>query len=248
MTSNNLIKETMEYFEKHKNKAYVVTPSIPILYFGDLKQYGKSKIKIITAGKNPSYNEFQLNKNEPFNLKRFSTYNGTNLTECLNQYFEKQPFKKWFESFEPILNGLNASFYNQSLYPNRALHTDICSPLATFPTWSKLEEKHREDLFEEGFILWQKLIKELDPDIILISVPKKLFEIVHKTLSLTPKGILISFTKKKNNELRKQPYNVYFYETILNNKATKIVYGRAAQKPFDTISKEQKLKIGGKIV
>lgn len=62
MISKDLIAKTFNYFNQFKNEKVIVNPSIPILYFGDLDQYLKSPIKIITVGKNPSNNEFRLKK------------------------------------------------------------------------------------------------------------------------------------------------------------------------------------------
>ncbi len=50
------------------------------------------------------------------------------------------------------------------------IQTDICSPIATDPTWTKLSEDTREELFNIGFQLWQDLINILEPDILLISI------------------------------------------------------------------------------
>ena len=62
MISNELIKKTFDYYDKFKDYDVVVSPSLPILYFGDLASYEKSDLKIVTVGKNPSDNEFRLKK------------------------------------------------------------------------------------------------------------------------------------------------------------------------------------------
>lgn len=59
-----MIEKTLEYFDTHKNNELVVKPSLPILYFGNLDAYRKSELKVITVGKNPSDNEFRLNKDD----------------------------------------------------------------------------------------------------------------------------------------------------------------------------------------
>ncbi|MFN6037231.1 MAG: hypothetical protein ACK452_02090, partial [Bacteroidota bacterium] len=153
-----------------------VKPSLPILYFGDLIRYKDSPLKIVTVGKNPSLNEFRIKENENFSFIRFPKWDekSKNLEEVLNTYFETKPLKKWFSSFEPILNGMNASYYNGN-WKNTAIHTDICSPIATNPTWSLINKTESEVLFKEGNLLWKQLIEELQPDIILVSIPKQLF-------------------------------------------------------------------------
>jgi hypothetical protein len=213
-----------------------------VLYFGDLAAYEKSGLKVVTVGKNPSDNEFRLKKTDSFSLIRFSNWDSTknNLVESLNPYFEDKPLKQWFSCFEPILNGLSASYYQNSS-KNIALHTDICSPLATSPTWSKLRKEMQANLFHEGLVIWKELIEELQPDIILVSIPKTLFYSVFKS-----KGrVLVTFTHKKNGEIRKRPYTVELQEYLLKSKKkVKVVFGQAANKPFDTIDCQHKIKIG----
>jgi hypothetical protein len=242
MLSKKLIEKTIEYFEKYSNEEYVVRPSLPILYFGDLSAYENSEFKILTVGKNPSDNEFRIRKTDEFSFCRFQLWNSEkrNLLEALNPYFEDKPLKQWFSSFEPILNGANSSFYKTE-NSNRALHTDMCSPLATNPTWGILTSKQQEKLSEEGFEIWKELIEELQPDLMLISVPRNLFKSIIKNNGTT----LIKFDTKKDGSIRKYDYIVEVYEHKLRNgKNIKIIFGQAANKPFDTISIEQKIKIG----
>lgn len=242
MISQNLIHKTKEYFKSNLDKSFVVSPSLPILYFGDLYAYEHSPIKVITVGKNPSDNEFKLKKNDDYSFYRFDTWDEErlNLIESLNPYFESKPLKQWFASFEPILNGLSCSYY-KGRYENRALHTDICSPLATSPTWSKLSDSQRGDLYPGGFEIWKELVEELQPDIMFVSVPLNLF-----TEVITTQGKeIIYFDYKKDGSKRKKRYSVYLHEHVLaSGKKVKVIFGQAANKPFDTITQEQKNKIG----
>lgn len=60
----------------------------------------------------------------------------------LDAYFRTAPYTGWFNpSFEPLLRGLGASYYEAA--PSVALHTDLCSPLATDPTWSRLDPREQ---------------------------------------------------------------------------------------------------------
>lgn len=241
MISNKLIEKTLKYFDTHRNEEVVVKPSLPILYFGNLDAYCKSKLKVVTVGKNPSDNEFRLDKNDPFSFVRFSEWNenSKNLISTLNSYFENKPLK-WFSCFEPILNGLSASYYKNN-YNHTALHTDICSPLATKPTWSNLSKETQSILYEEGLEIWKELIEEIQPDIMLVSIPRALFESVFKSSS----SKLVVFNKKKNGDPRKKPYIVEVFEYKLNTeKKVKVVFGQAANTPFGIISNEQKYRIG----
>lgn len=121
-----------------------VTPSIPILFFGDLHAYLSSTVRVLTVGLNPSLREFPADSP----LQRFPLAEGVTVGEpdryldTLSAYFQTDPYWGWFSAFEPLLNGLEASYYNGR--PSTALHTDICSPVATDPTWSSLGSVDRE--------------------------------------------------------------------------------------------------------
>lgn len=55
----------------------------------------------------------------------------------------------------------------------------------------------------------------------------------------------MTFTVKMNGENRKSPYTVKLHEHKLKSeKKVKVVFGQAANKPFDTIHYQQKIKIG----
>jgi hypothetical protein len=242
MISNKLLEMTFDHFNKNKNKNVVVSPSLPILYFGDLNSYRKSELKIISVGKNPSDNEFRMKKTELFSFVRFSIWDESkqNLIDSLNPYFEDRPLRQWFSSFEPILNGLTSSYYKNK-YINTALHTDICSPLATDPTWSKLPTETQAELYKDGVEIWKELIEELQPDVMLVSIPRILFESVFNSDA----EILVVFNIKKDGKPRQAPYVVNLHQYKLKNgKNVKVVFGQARNKPFDTISAQQKKLIG----
>lgn len=65
------------------------------------------------------------------------------------------PSRKEFGSFEPLLNGARSSYYGEQ--PSVALHTDICSPVATDPTWSRLHDVARTTLEADGGRLWHEV-------------------------------------------------------------------------------------------
>lgn len=144
---------------------------LPILWFGDRKAYEASPLRVITVGLNPSDREFRPNDfTEVSKDFRFPDYDGTDagLEKALNNYFVYNPYNAWFKSsFGAVLQSFNASFYTGSV--NTAIHTDICSPWATIPTWSKLPPTQQIELETEGYTIWKKLISELLPDIILFS-------------------------------------------------------------------------------
>jgi len=245
MISQNLVNRTLNYYQKFSQESFVVKPSLPVLYFGDLIKFNNSEIKVITVGKNPSDNEFRITRADRFSFVRFPKWRSKeeNLVESLNAYFKTIPLKNWFSSFEPILNGMSCSFYGQKAR-NIVIHTDICSPIATFPTWSNLKNEQQENLFNEGHQIWLALIEELQPDFILASIPFALFSKVVKSGGKT----IMSFKTKKDGFPRKKPYDVSLHKYQLKSgKEANVVFGIAANKPFDTITNEQKEEIGNEL-
>jgi hypothetical protein len=75
----------------------------------------------------------------------------------------------------------------------------------------------------------------------LVSIPRVLFKSVFKSTGKE----LVAFTNKKDGEPRKRPYIVEVLNYKLRSeKIVKVVFGQAANKPFDTIHDQQKIKIG----
>lgn len=239
---DELISEAwLIYFGQSHNPA-IVSPSVPILYFGDSRSYFRSEIKVITVGLNPSRVEFP----EGDRFYRFPAARGIypqvidggfyrEYTEALDGYFSISPYRSWFNSFEPLLNGLGASYYSGA--PNTALHTDLCSPLATDPTWSRLTPVQREVLRPEGTALWHRLVEALLPDVIIISVAEGHLDNIH--FSRTAGWETIHTVEREN------PYRVKLVGLDLGaGRRTALVFGRAANTPFGTVTNADKRRIG----
>ena len=64
------------------------------------------------------------------------------LDEC-NTYFERQPYRQWFDRLEPILAAFGASYYDRS-----GCHLDLVQ-WATDPTWAKLKAAVRKRLLAD---------------------------------------------------------------------------------------------------
>jgi hypothetical protein len=237
--SFNLVIESQEY---------ITYPSIPVIYFGDYSQYQISYPKVITVGLNPPNNEFPssspfdrfLMANEIDTLNPFSGNDFSLYISSLNNYFKNSP-NNWFDSFDPILNGLNTSYY-PNMVGNNALHTNFCSPFATDVTWSKLKSSTQFTLCREGRDFWHKLIEILEPDLIIFSIPKKYLERV--SFKKTGWKIFTSITRKKDGSLRSKPYAVEYTESKIGNKRGYFVFGKAAQLPFGTLSTDIKIRLG----
>lgn len=150
---------------------FVVRHSLPIPYFGDLKRYLASPLRVLTAALNPSDREFP--KDEP----RFNVASGlrgpAELETELCAYFRGNPYCSWFSAFEPVLNGLGASYGDKMAgrdYASTALHVDMCSPIATAPTWSRLSAAQRGKLTRTGRDIFEWLADELKPHVIVASI------------------------------------------------------------------------------
>lgn len=220
----------------------LVRPSVPILFFGDDEQYSRLPLKIVTVGLNPSRLEFP--RHNPF--LRFPAARQVDPDRpdldahlaALRAYFREQPYNAWFRpSFEPILGGFDTSYYAGAV--STALHTDICSPLATDPTWTDLGRLVHA-LLPAGADLWHRLVERLAPDVILISVARRYLDLIR-----FPKlGLWETlFTIDRHN-----PFTVEGLRLeILPGKSTLLVFGRAANLPFGTVSAVDKRRIGAAI-
>lgn len=204
MKNENMLKEIVDlyysdYLEK-KDLPFVVKNSIPIIWFGDINNYFESKTKIITVSINPSLAEFSEKR---FNIKA-THYD--ELKETMSDYFIYNPYIKWFNQYEKILNIINASYYGD--LKNTSIHIDIYSALATNPTWSSLSTIEKNQI--KNLDLFKKLLDFLNPDIILFSANKQVFDEVFYKYSLI-----------KENKIG----NVGFIHLYQYNKKI-IIYGR----------------------
>lgn len=239
---NGIIDEYWKDFnEKQKNdslKKYIVNPSIPIIWFGNLEKYMSinNKKRIVTVALNPSDIEFKNKRDErEFNIKiRFTDsksakLSNKNLYKVLNNYFEKNPYSQWFRNFEHILNLLDST-YGGKMTPdgnsckNIAVHIDIFSAIATNPTWGKLSKETRQKLSKNKEKLFDKLLEYLKPDIILVSVAKKTVEDIFNIKADTPNYSKCYVTQAG---VEKKSIKVIAYrKKIFDDKDTVIVYGR----------------------
>lgn len=237
-----LIKESWTLYERHRAAGFVVAPSIPILFFGDSRAYFESKVKVITVGLNPSRVEFPDGDRYLRFAKARDVYPRImagdfyqEYLEALDGYFSNHPYGAWFNSFEPMLKGLGASYYKGA--PNTALHTDLCSPLATDPTWSRLSREQMERLRPEGTALWHRLVETLMPDLIIVSVAEGHLDNIHFARA----GVW----ETVHTVERENPYRVKLVGLKLGSgKKTALVFGRAANTPFGTVSNADKRRIG----
>ena len=237
--SRELLQEALDHYNEFKHLNFVVPNSLPILFFGDIDSYIKQDFKIVTAALNPSDSEFSINKKEKYysTKYRFPDFKESieSIEKSCKKYFENSPYKNWFDpAYNSILSGLGYTFYRNEI-GNITIHTDICSPLSTCPTWSRLSKEQQDLLFDKGFKLWKNLISELKPDLILLSVRNKYKE---KLNPIKEYELWQTKTSTGNN------YTFYASTVIINGHKSNLIFGRAGLKPFLPIGAEKKEKAG----
>ncbi len=240
----NLIDEAWSLYAS--GGGAVVRPSVPILWFGDSVAFSKSDVRVVTVGLNPSRVEFpEEDRFLRFPAARLLTAPPTTATQrlayvgALDSYFRSAPYRGWFDQgFERVLNGLSATYYLG--LPNVALHTDLLSPLATDPTWGGLSNEDRAALLQDGPRLWHKLIRALEPDLVVASVAREHLD-------------RITFPRLGNWRVihsvdRDRPFVTEAVDIeVAPGKRTVLVFGRCMNIPFGSVSHEAKLAIGAAI-
>ena len=242
---NEVVEKAWSAFRRAGALPACVNLAVPILFFGDLHAYRASETRVLTVGKNPSLKEFP--KNSPF--RRFPLAKNTTADEpdvyldALSAYFytDSCPYHDWFNAYEPFLNGMEASYYGGK--PSTALHTDICSPVATDPTWRDLHQDVQKALEHDGVPLWHDLLDVLKPHVVVISVAEDHLEQV-QFRALSGWVDVHAFERKKDGSRRKRPFKVKARWHEVNGEPSLFIFGEAAQTPLGSITDRQKQEAG----
>ena len=232
----------------HDNAAGLVTrvnPSMPILFFGDLSAYKVAPLRMLTVGLNPSLREFPTDN--PFSRFPVSDEETRRdqaaYLDTLSRYFRTNPYRAWFNAWEPLLNGAGASYYTGG--NSMALHTDICSPVATDPTWSRLGDVDRHTLETDGVALWHMLLHFLKPQVVVLSIAEQYLERIEFAPIDKAWSPLHNFNRTGAGAPRSRSYEVQKRWYNIGGAPSLFVFGRAAQKPFGLITASQKCQVGG---
>ena len=221
-----------------------VSPAIPILFFGNLHSYCSSKNRILTVGLNPSLREFPVKRA----FRRFPLAKGVSKSEpdrylqALSDYFRTCPYRKWFRGFEHMLNGMGASYWKGQ--PSTALHTDICSPIATKPTWSRLDPEVKKTLEKDGRPLWHSLLEVLRPEVVLFSIACEHLS-SFKFEPVDECHVVHVYTKTKNGLERKRPVRICAqWIKICGDRSLFIFIKPAARMPLGSLDNSKKQETG----
>ena len=221
-----------------------VDRSIPILFFGDLSAYQVAPLRILTVGLNPSLHE--LPSDRPFSrfpLSSEESYRDQSAyLDALSRYFRTDPYRVWFNAWEPLLNGAGASYYTGD--GSTALHTDICSPVATDPTWSGLDDADQHALEADGVPLWHMLLHFLKPQVVVLSIAELYLEHIEFEPMDKAWSFLHAFNRTGTGAPRSRSYQVQKRWYDVGGVPSLFVFGRAAQTPFGLISAAQKYEVG----
>ncbi len=222
--------------------------TIPIDWFGNRNEYEQSDIRIVTVGLNPSDIEFkESDKATTYSTKyRFPNAKAgvpATYQQAWNEYFTCNPYH-WFNNFERVLQGAGASYgglspegIDEHDHPHRrAIHTDLCSSEATLPTWSQLSHAEKRAIAKVGIPRWEEQMKQLRPDIIIMSVAKEYWS----QLPITDISDLYIITEAKDGTKRERPVIIRkgYYNGAL------VILGVTRNTPFGSVCKEEQKHIG----
>lgn len=231
-------------FDRASGLSSRVTPAAPILFFGDLDAYMTSPLRVLTVGLNPSRHEFPADES----FKRFPLAGGERGREpgryldAMSAYFRTNPYHSWFSAFEPLLNGAGSSYYAGEA-ASTALHTDICSPVATDPTWSRLGRAEQAALEADGGPLWHMLLEVLRPQIVALSVARKHLKRIEFASNCEWRTIH-KFEKTRSGAPRVRPYEIRVRLYDVGGERSLFVFGPAFMKPLGKLPNTQKRETG----
>ena len=230
-----------DYFrsETRKTVGWQVVGNMPILYFGDWQAYADSSPRIITVGYNPSKLEFSgIGRSRfPRNLRKSDSIE--KYTRALNGYFHNRPYEEWFNHYEKLLAGLGATYGGKmnsaTIRPyatSSVIHTDLCSPLATEPTWGKLPAKTKSALQKQGTCIWQSLVADcLKPNIILVSTAPSYMD--REIAPLNRWKTFRTISRTSGHSPRRVPYHVKTCVVTFHGEKAVVIYGPLIRVPFN---------------
>lgn len=219
---------------------WVIKDKMPIPFFGDVSAYRSAHTKVVTIGLNPS----------AYRTPNTTTHSRLPALETearLRRYFrstkELNRWPGWFAGYEDVLNGFGYSYLEGCEPEPRqvALHLDMCSPLATDPTWSSLPKAFRRNLEENGSLIFERLLKQLKPDLILVAASRRHVRSIWGDPYKEDWHSLCSLSKRLDGTKRRYPYRVKYRR---KEGLPLIVFASGARTPFGGVAKIDRIEIG----
>jgi hypothetical protein len=162
----------------------VIPWGCPVPVFGNL-----ARSKVATLGINPSNLEFvdeygieldgERRRFHTLHSLELSNWRGVDAThlrailESFDQYFERNPYDRWFKRLDIVLSGAGVTFY-ESTQPSLPLferlqlacHLDLV-PYATSVKWTDLNVRQRESLLRFGGNCLGQLLRDSQVDFVV---------------------------------------------------------------------------------
>ena len=232
------VAEAWRCYQRAVALGVAVAPAAPVLFFGDLDAYLLSPLRMLTVGLNPSLREFPAE--DP--LRRFPSARRETqqYLDTLSGYFWTDPYTRWFRHFEPLLNGAGASYWPHAA--SAVLHTDICSSVATDPTWSGLNDTHQQALAADGVPLWHALVTVLQPRVVVVSVARQYLQRISFEPLRRWQQVCV-FERTGGGEPRRRAYEVTARWHVVGAEPALVVFCPAGRNPL-IISDNQKRQLG----
>jgi hypothetical protein len=152
----------------------VIPGSTPVVGFGDPRN-----AKVATIGLNPNRLEFldaegSLLREDAERLETLLSIGANSLEdvesqvlarvfEGCNWYFERNPYRRWFDVLERVLNGIGVSYYRGT-----ACHLTLVQ-WATNPTWGLLPESSRTELLRQDAPFLRERIEAERIELVLLN-------------------------------------------------------------------------------
>ena len=246
MVLDELIAEAWRVFDCDAAQRLRVKDSMPILFFGNYDAYQESDVRIVTVGLNPSAREFP----EACRYKRFPTAKNIDPSDqdtylaALSAYFGPNQLN-WFYNYAVLLEGMSASYRSDG--DSTALHTDICSPVATATRWGAIPPSTQRDLMKQGVSLWHQLLKALQPHVVIVSIRSAYLTCI-EFFDSSDCHVIRQFDRKKDGSPRRAPYLVKAGWSKVGDETSLFIFGNAGNTPFQPIDHDKKRRVGAAIL
>ena len=152
----------------------VVRCSTPVLAFGPFQT-----VKLATLGINPSKHEF-LDKHGvelADQHRRFETLTSLSIKSLeeidddamarivygCNHYFLRNPYRRWFDQLEPMVNAANGSYYAGS-----ACHLDLVQ-WSTDPIWRALDKSTQQHMLSADAAFLHRQLSDEHIEVLLLN-------------------------------------------------------------------------------